>query len=517
MTTPGAQRAQHGEPWPEFLGRYGLPGAVGSALIATGSVGVGWLPLQTVVHAWPLVEVMRDSSSGLVLSRLMIFAGVAIILQTWLVVGYDLLAGHRWGTERIVALTATWSLPLLVAPPLFSRDVYSYFVQGKLLLAGYDPYATGVAVIPGWFTYGADPMWGDTPTPYGPFFLLLARGVAAFSGDQAFLGALMFRLIALVGLGLAAWAVPRLAYQHGINEAKATWLTVANPLVIMHFVVGAHNDALMVGLLLTGLALAGERWTLTGAALVGLAAAVKPIALLALPFVGLIRSGVVATLAVRIRDWVLVTAAAAAAFAVTALLAGTGMGWVTSLSAPGEVRTWLSPPTALGMIVGGILQALGLASTNDTAVIVFRMIGLVASLVVIAVLCLRPQGRSAVRGAALAFGAVVLLGPVIQPWYLLWVLPLFAATGLTQRQLRWVILLTAAFAVHGMAEASATSDTLLELTDLVAIGFALITVAVILLASPRERQLVLSDAGSHGLHPETPDDGLRAAARVIVR
>ena len=123
---------------------------------------------------------------------------------------------------------------MAISPPLFSRDVYSYFGQGRLLLEGYDPYTTGVSVLPGWFTFGADPM-GETPTPYGPFFLLLSRGVAAFSGSQAYLGALMFRLIAVLGLLLMLWAVPKPAQQHGINPAKAVWLTVLNPLVIMHF------------------------------------------------------------------------------------------------------------------------------------------------------------------------------------------------------------------------------------------------------------------------------------------
>ena len=70
------------DPWPEFLARYGLPGALGTTLIAVGAFGVGWLPLETVVHDWPLVAVLRDTSPGLVLSRLMIFAGVAILLQT---------------------------------------------------------------------------------------------------------------------------------------------------------------------------------------------------------------------------------------------------------------------------------------------------------------------------------------------------------------------------------------------------------------------------------------------------
>ncbi len=503
------------DPWPEFLARYGLPGVLGTTLIGVGAFGVGWLPLETVVHDWPLVDVLRDTSPGLILSRLMIFAGVAILLQTWLVVGYDLLSGRRWDSARVAALVGVWSIPLVLAPPLFSRDVYSYFGQGRLLLEGFDPYQTGVAVLPGWFTFGADPMWGETPTPYGPFFLLLSRGVADFSGTQAYLGAVMFRLIALLGVMLMIWAVPRIARQHGINPAKALWLSVANPLVIMHFVAGAHNDALMVGLMLAGLAIAGNGYALAGAGLIGLAASVKPIAFLALPFVGLIRSGTIATFGRRVMDWIWVTVAAVGAFAATSVLTGTGLGWISSLSAPGEVKTWLSPPTAVGMLIGGILQALGLAESNDTAVLVCRGIGLVTSLLIVAYLCLRPQGRSAVRGCALAFAAVVLLGPVIQPWYLLWILPLFAVTGLSETQLRWTILLTAAFAVHGMAESSATSDTLFELTDLVAIGFALAIVALILLASPRERRLVLKDPGSHGLHPETPEQRNRAEACVI--
>jgi hypothetical protein len=248
-----------------------------------------------------------------------------------------------------------------------------------------------------------------------------------------------------------------------------------------------------------------------------MAASVKPIALLALPFIGLIWSGVFASFARRVRDWIFVTAVAVVAFAITALAAGVGMGWVNTLSAPGSVKTWLSPPTALGMIAGGILQALGLADSNDGTIAFFRVIGLTASLLIIAYLCLRPRGRSAVRGAALAFGSIVVLGPVIQPWYLLWVLPLFAVTGLSATQLRWTILLTAAFAVHGMVESSATSDTVFELTDLLAIVVAIGAVGLLLLASPRERRLFLKDPGSHGLRPQTPAAQVQADSQIIVR
>ncbi|MEZ5115552.1 MAG: polyprenol phosphomannose-dependent alpha 1,6 mannosyltransferase MptB [Candidatus Nanopelagicales bacterium] len=498
-----------------FLLRYALPGFAGTALVAVGSLGVGWLPLTTDLLDWPVVDVLRASTAGLLISRGLIFVGIALLLQAWLVLGYDLLSGVRHGVVEVGTVLVAWCLPLVAAPPLFSRDMYSYYAQGKLMAAGFDPYASGVAVIPGWFQDGVDPMWSETPTPYGPLFLLIERGVANFAQGQPFLAVLVFRVVALVGVALLAVYVPRLAFLHGIDPSKAMWLGVLNPLVVMHFVAGGHNDALMAGLVVAGLAVAAERHPIWGAVLVAMAASVKPIALLALPFVGLLWAGARAGWGRRIVSWVWTVLVAGAAFAATALVAGVGFGWVNALGTPGEVRTWLSPPTALGMALGKTLEWFGVTGAEDLLVGVFRLIGTAAALVVVAWLCLRPEGRSPVRGAALAFLAVVVLGPVVQPWYLLWFLPLFAATGLGRRELRWTILLTAAFAVHGMSESSSTSDTLLELTDGISIVAAFAIVGVVLLASPRERRLVLGEAVSHGLHPEDPPGEARARQMLV--
>ena len=40
-------------------------------------------------------------------------------------------------------------MPLLLTPPLFSRDVYSYVAQGKLMAGGFNPYLTGPSVMGG--------------------------------------------------------------------------------------------------------------------------------------------------------------------------------------------------------------------------------------------------------------------------------------------------------------------------------------------------------------------------------
>ncbi len=496
--------------------RYALPGFLGTAILAAGSFGVGWLPPNSSLVEAPVVDVLRSSTAGLILARGMVFVGVALLLQAWLVLGYDLLSGVGHRLSRVTGVLVAWSLPLMFAPPLFSRDVYSYFAQGKLMVGGFDPYSQGVSVIPGWFQDGVDPMWSEAPTPYGPTFLLIERGVANFAVGQPLLATLVLRGVALLGVVLLAIYIPRLAWLHGLDPAKALWLGVLNPLVIMHFVSGAHNDSLMIGLIVAGLVMAAEHRPISGVALIALAGTVKPIGLLALPFVGLLWAGTRASMGTRVMAWVKSLAVSVVVFAVLSLVAGVGLGWVRALSTPGEVKTWLSPSTALGMSVGGLLRWLGVIDSVEGPVTIFRLIFTLASLVVVARLALRPQGRSAVRGCALAFLAVVALGSVVQPWYLLWCLPLFAATGMSRTELRWTIVLTAGFAVHGMGESSSTSDTLLQLTDGLAILVAIVIVAVILLASPRERQLVLGEPLSHGLLPDDPPARARADRLVIV-
>ncbi len=494
---------------------FALPGLVGTLLITLGGLGVGWLPLDTAVLDFDVVDTLRNTTPGTVLARIMIFLGVAVLLQTWLVLGADLLDGWHMRLRMQAAVLATWTLPLLVAPPVFSRDMYSYVAQGRLVLEGYDPYTSGVSALPGWFTEGVDPMWGESPAPYGPLWLVVSRTVADLMGGRIFLAVLVFRLLAVVGVALMMVFVPRLAAAHGIDPQRATWLAVLNPLIVMHFIAAGHNDALMVGILLAALSVGLRQRAVAAAVLIGVAATIKPIALLALPFVGIMRTPRDWTWPQRIRDWVIVTLAAAAVFGGLALATHLGTGWIGALSTPGEVKTWLSPMTALGMIAGGLGQVVGATATNDWSVTVFRALGTAITLMVLTWLALRPQGRSATRLTGLAFAATVLLGPVVQPWYLLWLLPLFVATGLTSLQLRLTILITAAFTVHAMVEGSSTVDALLELNDGLAIAFAVVLVALACLASPRERELLLHRGEPIDLLPADAAARMTAAARII--
>jgi hypothetical protein len=226
--------------------------------------------------------------------------------------------------------------------------------------------------------------------------------------------------------------------------------------------------------------------------LVAGAACVKPIALIALPFVGLLWAGLNSSWWARIKAWLVTAIVAGITIVCVYLVADTGYGVISAaFSTPSGVLTWLSPSTAIGQIIGYATTWLGITGDGMGAVAVVRAIASLAALVIVAWLILRPGTRNPVRGAALALGTLVVLGPVIQPWYLLWFLPLFAAAGLSARETQFAVLATAAFTVHGMVESSATSDNFLDVTDGITFLLAVAITAVILLASPRERRLVL--------------------------
>jgi hypothetical protein len=483
-----------------FTLRYAVPGLIATSVIALGALGVGWLPIYGLVDV-PFVHTLRTTDIGMFLSRLCVILGGALLLQAWLVAGADVLSGHIRDVRRLWGVLAIWIAPLVLAPPLFSRDVYSYYAQGKLVLKGVDPYTHGVDSIPGWFRDGVDPMWSQVPTPYGPVFLGISRAIAQIVTDP-FVAAVAFRLVAIVGVALLAYYVPRLAFLNGIDAPKALWLGVMNPMILMNFVASSHNDALMMGLIAAGVCLAMEGSMILAIIAVTAGGMVKPIGLMALPFVGIIWAGTHGGRIARLIAWAKTAGIAAVCFLVASAVVGVNLGWIHALTTPGTVRTWLSPSTALGLASGNLLRWFGLGDHVDLTVTVFRALFELVAIAIIARLILKPEGRTALRGLVLAFAAVVVLGPVIQPWYLLWALPLAAAAGLRPKELRVVLLLIAGFTLYGLCTPSATADSLFELSDGIAMLAAAGAVALAVSVSPRERALFFGEPASHGLLPE---------------
>jgi hypothetical protein len=110
-------------------------------------------------------------------------------------------------------------------------------------------------------------------------------------------------------------------------------------------------------------------------------------------------------------------------------IGGLGWGWVRSLGTPGSVRSWLDPATAIGVAIGHLGETAGLGDHVALAVGALRLIGMIAAAAIVLALLYRSTRRTSAVAIAGSFFAVVLLGPVIQPWYIAWGLVMLAVAA----------------------------------------------------------------------------------------
>ncbi|NIH78456.1 polyprenol phosphomannose-dependent alpha 1,6 mannosyltransferase MptB [Amycolatopsis viridis] len=379
-------------------------------------------------------------TSGLPVSSVVALAlgltGMGVVVLAWLELGRH---ASTIGVRRLYLIAATWCVPLLAARPLFSGDVYCYLAQGTVADLGFDPYRLGPAA-----ALGADSpvtklvsvYWQDTPAPYGPAFVELSRVIAHFAGQNVVATVLSFRLVELAGVALIAWALPRLARRTGVVPSTAVWLGLLNPLLLWHIVAGVHNEGLLMGLLLAGLEIALSGRVAAGVVLLTVAANIKFVGVAALCFLAV----ELARRATHTRDRVAVVFGVAAGFLLvsTAIAAGTGLGFgrIAAAGSPAQVHSWLAPTNQLGFLIG----ALAGTSLTDAAIRTCVWAGaVVGAVVAVRLLWGGFHGRfHAVHGVGLVFAAMLVTGPVVQPWYLLWtLLPL--AAGVRTGRSRWVL------------------------------------------------------------------------------
>jgi hypothetical protein len=158
--------------------------------------------------------------------------------------------------KQILVWIAIFSLPLIVAPNLFSQDVYSYIMYGRIgVIHGANP----ITVPP--ITFPSDPLlaytaWKNVPSAYGATWLIFSYGVTGLMqllGPTPELYLLVYKLAA-IGLHAASasliWRM--LGRWKPEQQVWGTLLYAWNPLAMMEFAGSAHNDALLVFFLLLG-------------------------------------------------------------------------------------------------------------------------------------------------------------------------------------------------------------------------------------------------------------------------
>jgi len=473
-----------GYAWGDGVTRWG---ALGSLLICIGAYGPSTMPNSNFWRELPGIGLLQTTLTGRILATGAMLIGVVILLDAWLRLRpaparRQLTRGTVWW----------WSLPLLLSPPLLSFDAFSYAAQGELVDRGFDPYKDGPGVLGDAFTSQVDQMWRDTPAPYGPLSLQIQHLLVDATGHQPYLSALLVRIPAFIGVLLLAVYLPRLARRIGYDRETTIWLAVLNPLVLLHLVGGAHNDALMIGLMAWGLWVAAKTHWVPAAVIIAAAASIKQpaaVAVLAVAALHAWRVGgwrqqpsnaTVARYAVGVVSVFLVT------FVAIGLGTGLGFGWITALGVPNSVRSFLSPMTTLAQGVDWVLVRMGVVPDADLIVPVAQRVGQVVGVLVVAWLIIKFKARHPVRTLGWMLLVFVFSGPVVHPWYILWGGLLFAMTESAPVRRRIVVWATCGLAMYSVVDAAWRSSA-------IAVGVTA-AVALVWITTGHDRDLIRGKA-----------------------
>jgi alpha-1,6-mannosyltransferase len=322
------------------------------------------------------------------------YTGLWLALILWVVV----LARSRELPARAVLWTiAGLHVLFLLAPPLLSQDVFSYIAYARMGVEhSLNPYTHTP------FDIAGDPVFGfagskNAVSVYGPVFTLLTYPLAPLGVAGAF-------WVLKVVTAACSFGIVLLVWRRAKDPVWAALFVGANPLVLVHVVGGAHNEALVMLLVAAGL-----YWVAAG---VG----VKASAGIVLPF-----------LVLGSRNWRRALAWSVAVLALVALVGLVAFGShaldaLSFLNSNQERTSRWSLPYKTAQLFGAVLPGGRLDYRTPVRVVYALAFGVTALW-----LLLRTwRGADPVRMAAWATLALLVASAWLVPWYALWLLPLVA-------------------------------------------------------------------------------------------
>ncbi|MBI4213905.1 MAG: hypothetical protein HY534_06300 [Chloroflexi bacterium] len=172
----------------------------------------------------------------------------------------QLLEGSRTAWIIVYAGAAASALALLRMYPIFSLDIFYYMSADRI----WSTYRENPFIVPplqaahdAFFPYNR---WGHYVLPYGPLWPWLTAATSWFGGgvvEATLVAFKMFAILAfLVCLPLVAWTARALGHD---RQLASLCIFAWNPLVLLEFAGGGHNDvvALVPVILALGLWLRG--------------------------------------------------------------------------------------------------------------------------------------------------------------------------------------------------------------------------------------------------------------------
>jgi hypothetical protein len=92
-----------------------------------------------------ILALMPKGTAATVIGAVTMTAGLILVLGAWIVLGLLLRRGAE--LRPLFRITCIWAAPLLIGPPIFSRDLYSYAADGMMVQRHISPYAHGPAAL----------------------------------------------------------------------------------------------------------------------------------------------------------------------------------------------------------------------------------------------------------------------------------------------------------------------------------------------------------------------------------
>jgi alpha-1,6-mannosyltransferase len=210
---------------------------------------------------------------------------IAILTFTGAYAGLVALAGRAGVISKRSAIILIGALHAIVfaGPILLSTDVFSYIAYARMGVEhGINPYLHGPIAIahdPIYYYVGQD--WKHVATAYGPLYTLLSYPLAPLGVKGALWGMKLEALLASVGTLALIWRCARI---RGLDPVKALLIVGANPLYILYGLGGAHNDLIMLLLMMAAVSLTLAGRDASAAATVVAGALVKATIAVLLPF-----------------------------------------------------------------------------------------------------------------------------------------------------------------------------------------------------------------------------------------
>lgn len=331
----------------------------------------------------------------------------------------------RWAIALIALLHAV----VFIGPILLSTDVFSYIAYARMGVEhGLNPYLHGPISIthdPVYHYVGAD--WKLVATAYGPLYTLLSYPFAPLGVEGALWGMKALAMLASAGTLALVW---RCARARDLNPVTAILLVGANPLYVIYCLGGAHNDLIMLLLMMVAVSLTLAGRDAPAAAAVVAGALVKATVAALLPFMILAR---------RSRAQILGALAALGVGLLIGLLAFgvDGINIVAALNRDAAFVSTDSFPAEIAHLVGkpGVFPI-------DHDLLKGALV-----VVVLHLMWRTWRGYDWVAASGWALLAISVTSTWLLAWYILWPLPL-AVISRDRRLLAATLAVQGLFVVH---------------------------------------------------------------------